>query len=65
MFADAADAASRRRPVLIGTTSVQQSEAVLGMLQAGTNAVAFASHQAAIQVLNAKPEKVSKSGLRD
>ncbi len=51
--------ARTRRPVLIGTTSVQQSEVVLRALQRGTSRQAFAQQQDAIQVLNAKPEKVS------
>ncbi|KAL6754297.1 SecA DEAD-like domain-containing protein [Haematococcus lacustris] len=46
------------RPVLIGTTSVQESERVLQQLLQGTTASWSQRHQAAIQVLNATPEKV-------
>jgi hypothetical protein len=53
------------RPILIGTTSVQESERVLRDLLLGTAVtdeegnLLFATQRDAIQVLNATPEKVT------
>ncbi len=49
------------RPVLFGTTSVQESEWVLDVLVRGTPGIEFEEKKAAIQVLNARPEKVRGS----
>ena len=46
------------RPLLIGTTSVRESEAVLDVLQRFTDPERYGLHLESVQMLNAKPDKV-------
>ena len=47
-----------RRPLLIGTTSVTESEAILTLLERYASPEAAALHLGSVQILNAKPDKV-------
>ena len=46
------------RPLLIGTTSVRESEAVLDVLRRYTDTERYGLHLESVQMLNAKPDKV-------
>ena len=46
------------RPLLIGTTSVRESEAVLDVLRRYTDPGRYGLHLESVQMLNAKPDKV-------